>query len=145
MLDIPKLSNKPAVIRSFYAALSHQKSSGIHINNKLRGGTRYLYANIHIEIHTSASLFHCVAAIRCWVEPFFLPRRNLWSTPGDGCCSRSIQIKWLMLPTERRAIHHYWDFLNFYSILYSSAPLSACGSALRIKSVENWLVYWLKS
>lgn len=56
MLDIPKLSNKPAVIRSFYATLSHQKSSGIHINNNLWGGTRYLYANIRIKIHTSRLL-----------------------------------------------------------------------------------------
>lgn len=80
MLDIPKLSNKPAVIRSFYAALSHQKSSGIHINNKLRGGARYLYANTRIKIHTSRLLAAYFIALLPYVAGL-----NHFSFLGEIC------------------------------------------------------------
>lgn len=99
----------------------HQKSSGFHINNNLRAGIQYLYANVGIKIHASRLLAAYFIALPPSVAQlslffFFFPWRNLWSTPADDCHSRSIQIHWLMLPTEGHSSPRgFWNYYLFSS------------------------------
>lgn len=129
----------------------HQKSSGFHINNNLRGGIQYLYANVGIKIHTSRLLAAYFIALPPNVAQlslffYFFPWRNLWSTPADDCHSRSIQIHWLMLPTEGHSSPRgFWTYY-LYSSPHNPAPLSVFVVRLFESNGERhrWF-YWFKN